>query len=357
MAGPRTGIENYLHHLLPGLVREWRSGGGEVVVFAPDPAVAAHVSPPVQVVPGGGRGWTQLRLPGAASRAGVDVYFSPIPVLPLLFPMPCPAVVTVHDLLEFRPRWWYFRRLIGRTLGRAAAVICVSQATLAEVAASFPAAAARAVVVREAADPGVFHEVPGEATAEAGALAGLGIAQPPVLAVGTIQPRKNYARLLDAYARVTAGLEDPPHLVVVGRPGWDFEEVLALPAKLGIAPRVHLAGHLPEAEVAALMRASLVLAAVSTAEGFGLPLVEAMHSGLPVLAADIPPFREVAGTAALFVNPTSTDDIAAGLARLLADASLRRELVEAGRARRGLFSWERASREVCATLRGALTAV
>jgi alpha-1,3-rhamnosyl/mannosyltransferase len=82
-----------------------------------------------------------------------------------------------------------------------------------------------------------------------------------------------------------------------------------------------------------------------------------MYSGLPVLAADIPAFREVAGNAALFVNPLRTDDIAAGLRKLLADSDAREELRRVGRARRGLFSWERASAEVCATLRASLTAI
>jgi len=143
----------------------------------------------------------------------------------------------------------------------------------------------------------------------------------------------------------------------VGGRGWEFEEVLALPGALGIASRVIFAGQLPDVDVGALMRSALLLAAVSVGEGFGLPLVEAMYSGIAVLAADIPPFREVAGNAALFVNPLSTDDIAAGLRRLLEDGGAREELRRVGRARRSMFSWERASAEVCATLRAALTAI
>ena len=355
MSDARTGIENYLHHLLPGLVRAWRSAGGEVVVFGPNKGVVAHLDSNVDVLPGGGRGWTQARLAGAARRAGIDVYFTPIPVLPMLAKMPCPSVVTVHDLLEFRPRWWYFRRLIGRSLDRAAAAICVSQATQAEVAEAFPAAASRTLVVREAADPEVFHE--GRNEADARVLSRLGILRPPVLAVGTIQPRKNYVRLIEAYARAIEGMADPPPLVIVGRQGWGFDEVLARPGDLGIEARVMFAGQLSDVEVGALMRSALLLAAVSVAEGFGLPLVEAMYSGLPVLAADIPPFREVAGNAALFVNPLSTADIIAGLRRMLEDASLREGLSQVGRARRALFSWDRASEEVCACLRATLTAI
>lgn len=355
----RAGIDNYVHHLLPGLVRNWRAKGGEVVIFSPDPTVAAHVDPPVRVIPGGGRGWTQLRLRGAARRAGLDVYFSPIPVLPIFGRMPCAAVVTVQDLLEFRPRWGYFRRLIGRTLDRSAAVVCISQATQQEVISEFPAVAERTVVVRLAADPALFHETPTEhlgadQAAAAALLARLGVGAPPILAVGTIQPRKNYGRLLEAYARVAAENADIPGLLIVGRQGWQFEEVLAMPATLGISDRVTFAGHLEDAEVALAMRASILLAAVSTGEGFGLPVVEAMYSGLPILAADIPPFREVAGNAALFVNPLSVADIAAGLNQLLGHPARRQELVDVGRARRALFSWDRAADEVTAALWKAL---
>lgn len=359
VSSARAGIDNYVHHLLPGLVRAWRQEGGEVLVFSADPRVAAHVEPPVRVLPGGGRGWTQARLAGAARRAGLDVYFSPIPVLPVLTSMPCPSVVTVQDLLEFRPRWWYFRRLIGQALRRSAAVVCISQATEQEVAAAFPESAAKLVVVRLAADPGVFQEASAnQAQADRNAgralLARLGIEEPPVLAVGTIQPRKNYPRLLEAYARVIREGQTLPPLLIVGQRGWQFEGVVELPRRLQIEARVTFAGHLEDAEVALLMRSSLLLVAVSTGEGFGLPLVEAMYSGLPVLASDIPPFREVAGNAALFVNPLSIADIAAGLSRLVRDSARRQELVEVGRGRRALFSWDRAAVEVAAVLRRAL---
>jgi len=359
VSSARAGIDNYVHHLLPGLVRAWRQEGGEVLVFSADPRVAAHVEPPVRVLPGGGRGWTQARLAGAARRAGLDVYFSPIPVLPVLTSMPCPSVVTVQDLLEFRPRWWYFRRLIGQALRRSAAVVCISQATEQEVAAAFPESAAKLVVVRLAADPGVFQEASAnQAQADRNAgralLARLGIEEPPVLAVGTIQPRKNYPRLLEAYARVIREGQTLPPLLIVGQRGWQFEGVMELPRRLQIEARVTFAGHLEDAEVALLMRSSLLLAAVSTGEGFGLPLVEAMYSSLPVLASDIPPFREVAGNAALFVNPLSIADIAAGLSRLVRDSARRQELVEVGRGRRALFSWDRAAVEVAAVLRRAL---
>lgn len=356
MSAARAGIDNYLHHLLPGLVGAWRAGGGEVVVFAADESVVAHVEPRVEVVRAGGRGWTQARLPVQARKRGLDVYFSPIPVLPMVVGMPCPAVVTVHDLLEFRSHWWYFRRLIRRTLEIAAAVVCISQATLEDLRSEFPDAAGKAVVVRMAADESLYHEAgPGEEATPI--FERLGLRESPVLAVGTLQPRKNYIHLIEAYARVAAEEAAIPPLVIVGGKGWDYDPIVARPGELGVADRVVFAGHLDEAALAGLVRHAFLLAAVSTAEGFGIPLVEAMCSGVPILASDIPPFREVAGNAATFVNPNSVDDIAAGLRRLATDAVLRRQLVEAGRARRGLFSWSRSAAEISQVLRAALTGV
>lgn len=345
MSAQRTGIENYLHHLLPHLCRAWSLSGSdapEVKIFATDPAVAAHVHPAPDVVPGGGRGWTQLRLGPALRRVGASIFFNPIPVLPLFGGLPCPAVVTVHDLHEFRPRWWYFRRLLQGALQQASRIVCVSQATLAELVEEFPAIAPKCIVVREAANLEVFHPgSPGDV------LDRLGIVEAPLLAVGTVQPRKNYVRLIEAYSRLGTGA---PPLVIVGKPGWGYQETMAMPARLGLAARVHFTGHLDEVRVGDLMRASLALCAVSTAEGFGLPVLEAMCCGLPVLAADIPPFREIAGTAARFVAPTSTDDIAAGLRTILGDGEARKRMTEAGLARRSLFSWERAAADIVGAL-------
>jgi glycosyltransferase involved in cell wall biosynthesis len=345
MSIQRTGIENYLHHLLPHLCQAWsrlEQGESEVKVFATDAAVAAHVFPPPDIVPGGGRGWTQLRLRPALQRTRASVFFNPIPVLPVVGGLPCPAVVTVHDLHEFRPRWWYFERLLRRSLAQAARIVCVSQATREELVEQFPHVAPKCIVVPEAANREVFHPGP-----SGDVLARFGLSQRPLLAVGTVQPRKNYARLIEAYSRL--GAEVPP-LVIVGKPGWAYEETMAMPARLGLEKRVHFAGHLDEVEVGNLMRASVALCAVSTAEGFGLPLLEAMCCGLPVLASDIPPFREIAGTAARFVAPASIEDIAAGLAAVLGDGQARKRMSEAGLARQSLFSWERAAADIVRAL-------
>jgi len=343
--GPaRTGIENFVHHLLPPLAAAWAPG--ELLLFARHPELVAHAGPSPRVAPGGGRLWTQFRLAPALRRQRAAVFFNPIPILPLVMPLPCPAVVTVHDLHEFRRRWRYVRVLLRRTFDLAAAVIAVSEATRQELLEAFPGLDAKVKVVHEGADAAVFH--PGPATA--GLLERHGVTRAPLLAVGTIQPRKNYARMIRAYARLAAA--DPPPLVIVGGAGWEAEEVLALPGALGIADRVVFTGHLADSELGDLMRASLMLLALSTGEGFGLPVLEAMYTGLPILASDIPPFREVAGNAARFVDPRDEAAIAARLQGLLANPGERAEMAAAGLGRRQLFTWERTAAGIVEVLRG-----
>jgi glycosyltransferase involved in cell wall biosynthesis len=360
MARQRTGIENFLHHVLPGLVQGWTSpadhavGPGRVKVFARDPTIADHVEPRPDVVGSATRGWTQVALPDALRKAGADVYFSPIPILPMVRRMPCPAVVTVHDFHDFRARWWYFRRLLEHTFATARAIVCVSQATQRQLVEEFPSFAERVVVIREGADPKLFHPADG-GPGQPPVLHRLGIEEAPWLAVGTIQPRKNYARLIAAYARLER--DRTPPLVIVGRPGWDYEEVMALPEQLGVSDRITFTGHLPEEDVADLMRAASLLVAVSTGEGFGLPLVEAMYSGVPILASDIPPFREVAGNAARFVDPSSESAIRAGLELLWSDAAARSTMSEVGLSRRQLFSWDAAADAIVKVLRRALISI
>jgi glycosyltransferase involved in cell wall biosynthesis len=307
------------------------------------------------VATAGGRGWTQLRLAGSLRRSGAEVLFNPIPILPLLARLSCPAVVTVHDLHEFRAaRWWYLRRLLSATFSRASAVVAVSEATRHEVEREFPGVAGKLTVVHEGADPVVFHPSPSGYPPAGGSndvLARLGIAEPPLLAVGTIHPRKNYARLIRAYARLAPGVAPP--MVIVGRRGWEADEVFQLPAALGIEDRVFFTGHLGEQELAELMRFARLLIALSLGEGFGLPLVEAMHCGLPILASDIPPFREVAGNAARFVDPLDEAAIASRLDQLLADGSSLAEMSAVGLGRRQLFTWPRAAAAIVDILRRA----
>jgi glycosyltransferase involved in cell wall biosynthesis len=263
-----------------------------------------------------------------------------------------PAAVFVHDLaFRVRPAEvpWQQRAYLGylfpRSLPQAAAVIVPSQATRADLLESYRL------------DAGRVHVVP-EAPARLGDQARLppGVEPGFLLAVGTVEPRKNYPRLVAAYRQLSAALGRAPELVVVGRPGWAYGNALQL---LQTTPGVRLVGHLDDAGLLGLYRAAAGLVFPSLYEGFGLPLLEAMREGLPALIGDRGALPEVAGGAALEVDAEDPDAIAAGMRRLLEDSELRSRLSAAGRARAAEFSWERSAaavREILHSVAGAASA-
>jgi glycosyltransferase involved in cell wall biosynthesis len=168
-----------------------------------------------------------------------------------------------------------------------------------------------------------------------------------LLAVGTVEHRKNYDRLLAAYRLLRARVPALPALVVAGRPGWGVRSTLeALAAEPGV---VYL-GHVPGEVLLALYQNAGLLAFPSLYEGFGLPLLDAMGHGVPALIGEGGSLSELAAGAALIVDPEDTEAIAAGLERLLSDDELRHSLTEAGRRRAAEFTWESAARSTLQVL-------
>jgi glycosyltransferase involved in cell wall biosynthesis len=257
-----------------------------------------------------------------------------------------PAAVFVHDLaFKLRPAEvpWQQRLYMGAVLGgsmrNAAAVLVPSEATRRDLLACYPITGLKSRV----------HVVPEGVSPEASP----GLLPPRlepgfILAVGTIEPRKNYPRLLAAYRHlrresVPLLLGDRPgvpELVIAGRPGWAYGDTLErIKAERG----VRYLGHVDEAMLSALYRSAAVLAFPSLYEGFGLPLLEAMAHGLPAVVGNAGALPELADGAAILVDPEDVLSIAAGLERLLADASLREKLGAAGKQRAAEFTWERAA--------------
>jgi glycosyltransferase involved in cell wall biosynthesis len=282
-------------------------------------------------------------LPAVEAAAGLDAILYPYwPSPPRRRRGAPPAVVFVHDLtFKVRPSEvpWQQRAYLGalcpRSLPAAAAVIVPSATTHDDLLAAYPAV-----------DPARVHLVPYAAGALGPAAAALpaGLAPGFLLAVGTVEPRKNYPRLVAAYRR----LRDAPPLVVVGREGWAYGDAMEV---LRSTPGVRLLGHVSDAELLALYRGASALAFPSLYEGFGLPLVEAMREGLPALIGNRGSLPELAAGAALEVDAEDAEAIADGLRRLLEDGRLRRRLAAAGRQRAAQFSWERAARETLSILR------
>ncbi len=291
--------------------------------------------------------WEQTRLPRHLSVMGIDVLHSTHHTLPLAG-VRCRRVVTIHDVTFFRipERYPPARRLYMQTLTRlsarvADAIIAPSDAARDDIVRTLGVSPTNVVTVYEAA-AARFVPVPTE-TAKAVARTH-GIDGPFVLSVGSLEPGKNRVRLIRAMAMLRdAGLQQ--QLVIVGQRAWKFDEELAIVEELGMRDRVRYLGYVSDGDLPALYSAADAFAFPSLHEGFGLPVIEAMACGVPVLTSNISATAEVAGDAAVLVDPLSVDAIREGLRRLLEDADLRADLSTRGFVRAAEFSWRRAADE------------
>jgi glycosyltransferase involved in cell wall biosynthesis len=299
--------------------------------------------------------WQRVGLPdpawhvAAAARASreVDVLLSTNSYLTAWFCLK-PTAVVVYDLVPFVSRGTaksssarIEQATIRPALRRAAALPCISDATRADLVRLFPHAAPKASTIPLAADPAFAQPVarPGHPSLE----------RPYVLAVGTLEPRKNLERLVAAWTALDPAVRGEHVLALVGPRGWDDAPILAAARDAG----VRLLGRVDEDELRALYAGCTAFAYPSLYEGFGLPVLEAMAAGAPVLTSRTSSLPEVAGDAALLVDPSDERAIGAALERLLGDAVLVAELRTRGRQRAAEFSWERTARETL-TMLGAL---
>jgi len=173
-----------------------------------------------------------------------------------------------------------------------------------------------------------------------------------VLFLGNIEPRKNLAGLLEAYALLPEDLRTTYNLVIAGGKGWKDESILDKLARLkSQGLNIVQTGYVSEEQKAALYQEATVFVLPSLYEGFGMPLLEAMSCDTPVLASDIPVFREVAGDAALYCNPMESKDIASKLEQLLLDSHLQRDLATRGRKRLDDFSWQATTEKIYQAIR------
>jgi len=294
--------------------------------------------------------WWHARVAALASRE-CDVFLSTNSfVTPCL--TRCPTVPVVYDLVTFdrslgpKRRSVIVERLtLGLAVRRASALVAISQATAAALATRFPRAAGKTVVAPLAAAPAL-----GEPPPEAERLPAPGF----VLAVGTLEPRKNLPRLAAAYATLPAPLRARHPLVLAGELGWRTGASMAAIDALG-ADAIRL-GYVSDGALAELYRRAAVFCYPSLGEGFGLPVLEAMAAGAPVLTSSVSSLPEVGGDAAAYCDPREVTSIAGALRGLLEDGARREELARRGPERAALFSWERTAAVVLETLERAAAA-
>jgi glycosyltransferase involved in cell wall biosynthesis len=290
--------------------------------------------------------WQRLRLPLRAELlAGpFDILHAPDFVLP---PTAARTLLTVHDLTFLvRPECAeaglrrYLARTVPRALRRADMVAVDSQATADDLARLLGVAGPRVRLIYPGVDPR-FRPMPAEATEPLRAT--LGLPAQFLLFVGTLEPRKNLPRLIEGFAR--AGLPPELQLLVVGRPGWLYEEAYATVGRLGLGSRVRFLNFVDDAHLPALYNLARAFVYPSLYEGFGLPALEALACGAPVVTAAVSSLPEVAGDAAVLVDPMSVDAIADGIRRALAEEA---RLRAAGPTQARRFSWQGAAHDLLA---------
>lgn len=353
------GIGTYVQNLLG----EFAAGGvpEEVIAYVPPGR-----EPPARLRGVRGLRWrpeparpysgTELwRLALRARRDRVDLFHAPHYVCPPL--LPCPAVVTIHDLIHLRVRdprrpWLaplYARVMLRLAVRRAARIITVSESTRVDLETRLGASPARIRVVPNGVAPDFQPAL--DAALVVQALAALGVAAPYFLFVGNPLPHKNLPALLDAFAGLPAAAG---RLVLVGIPPRARPGVMAACTARGIVPRVTILAPVPGDRMPCLYQGATALVCPSLWEGFGLPALEAMACGTPVLAGARGALPEVVGGAAVLVDPTDVDALREGMYTLAGQESLRAALRASGLARARAFSWRRAAEATIAVYREAV---
>lgn len=349
----RTGTEAYSLHLIRALASA--APRHTLRLFVPDapPPGLFPTAPNIQVrVIPFPRLWTHVRLSWEMLRAAPDALFVPAHVLPLAHP--ARSLVTVHDLgykhfPEAHP--WRQRAYLDwstRWSARASrALLADSAATRDDLVRLYGTDPAKITVVYPGYDESLRRV--DDPAALARVRAQYGIEGDYVLHVGTLHPRKNLARLIEAFGQLQDSFPGL-RLVLAGARGWLAGPILERVRALGLDDRVVLPGYVAAGDLAALLSGARAYAFPSLYEGFGFPALEAQACGVPLVAARASSLPEVAGDAAIYVDPLSVDDITRGLRLALSDATLCAELVARGAQNLCRFSWARAAAEVLAVL-------
>jgi len=351
----RTGTEQYSVFLLRALMAIETPHRWQLYAPAPPPDDLLPLPPRWEwrAIPFP-RLWTHLRLSWAMARDRPDVLFVPAHVVPIVHPRA--TVVTIHDLgylrfpdahtassrryLDWSTRW---------SVRAARRVIAVSGATRDDLVTMLKMPQDKITVVHHGVRP-ADARLPDAAVRAM--LDRLGIARPYVLFLGTVQPRKNLGRLIRAFRQVVdAGL--PHTLVIAGRMGWLAEPIRAEVTARGLTDRVHFAGYVADGDLPALYTGADAFAFPSLYEGFGMPALEALSYGVPVVASKTTSLPEIVGDAGLLVDPEDEAAMGAALVRILTDNDLRARLSLAGPEQAARFSWGRCARETLAVLEGA----
>jgi glycosyltransferase involved in cell wall biosynthesis len=264
-------------------------------------------------------------------------------------------LLTIHDLaFLFYPDaampglHRYLNVVVPRSVRRADGVIADSHHTAHDLIEQWAVPPDRITVVQGGVDHSRFQPVT-DATPIGAVRRRNGLAERPyILALSRLEPRKNFVRLIEAFAQARAAGKLPHRLVIGGKQGWLYEPIYARVQELGLAEHVHFPGFIADEDLPAIYSAAAFFTYPSLYEGFGLPIIEALACGAPVLTGDNSCLPEAGGPGALYVRADNTESIAAGILRLASDRALAAQLAEAGRRHAQQFTWQRSAEQLWA---------
>ena len=304
--------------------------------------------------------WTQFALPLKlfTQTNKPDVFFSPSHYAPRFSPVP--TVISIMDLSFIHYPYMFTKKDLRQlrswtsySARQASVIFAISDASKNDIIKEYKLASDKVVVthlgIKQKEDKNIVKNIREK----------YDITSDFILFVGTIQPRKNLMRLIDAFSRIVSNKNQINsneldknsknsrnlRLVIVGKKGWQYEEILDAPKKFNVEERVLFLDFVPDEDLIALYKEAACFVLPSLYEGFGLPILEAMKYGCPVITSNVSSMPEAGGDAALYVNPEDVEDIAKKIESLLDNDSLRRELIEKGYKQIKKFSWEKTARE------------
>lgn len=357
----RRGMGNFTYNLLKELAK--LSTDHEYLLYVDDPAAlpllptAPHFSAKV-LSPKFYPIWEQIILPLQVAKDRLDVLHCPANTAPLQLRPNTKLILTIHDVMYLMPpqtiplspsRYqqlgrFYRRHIVPSASRRATVINTVSEQSRLDIETYLGKVRASVIVTHEAADP-AFQMLPNSVQLAA-IRTKYGLSKRVLLALGGIDPRKNTKRILESFVRFQQRLPGIFQLIIVGMPLDAQSSYRKLVHTLDAAASVVFTEFVPERDLIALYNIAELFLYPSLYEGFGLPVLEAMACGTPVLTSSVGSIPEVAGSAALFVDPYSIEAIEAGMSQILTDSIFAQQLQVAGLARAKLFSWQTVAQEM-----------
>ncbi len=359
----RVGISEYAYWLLHYFARfamEDKTPGVTFVIYLKHPPVK---SLPEETknwkykIVGPGKFWTQLGLPLNLflSKPRPDIFFSPTHYAPRFSPVP--SVISVMDLsfLKFpelfnKSDLYQLRNWTKYSVKKATKILTISNSSRNDIIETYQVPEEKVATIY----PGIKQSVTLQPHVYAmnELKAKYSISDNFILFVGTLQPRKNITRLIEAFSKIKENEFEykDVELVIIGKRGWLYEEILEAPQKYGIENKVKFLEGINDDELTIFYKNALCYVLPSLYEGFGLPVVEAMKHGCPVITSNVSSMPEAGGDAAIYVDPEDVTDIAEKIVKVVNDKELRKDLSERGKKQVAQFSWEKTAKETLKVL-------